>query len=555
MRDPTLASDTAGTIVVSWEIPSPAPSDYRVDWAKSSEAYTSWRVDAGHLYPAGTATTVTIEGLEAGVEYKVRMRARYNAGDYAEDPWSGPFTGDVLITVAALTATLNVPDDHDGSSFTVGLDLSEPIVDSYRHVRDHTFTVTGGSITEARRVNPQTQSGRRVASQWELTVQPTQASNDVILSATGGRSCNQSGALCTLAGQSLSHALNATISRQQGTPSLSVSDAEATEGDDATLDFVVTLAPAATGTVTVDYATSDGTATAGADYTATTGTLTFAAGETTKTVAVPIIDDVIADNGETLNLTLSNASGASLGDSAAVGTIRNTEVPGPVIDLSVQPGTNGTDYIVKWQWPAVRHGRAITAYEIWSKGCGTGRHLMKVVPGIGVTFTEFVTGRDHGGSTFGIRALNSEGAGPCVSKKATPWVSWTTNLAAADFMVGSSTVNGYAQSNGGTSRLGKTTFQVDSRGTTYTVTKLYRSGSTVVFATSPALPQETAAHLALTTQNSTGHIDFVATLCFSDATKSGGDYTWTGTTLSSLGSHVSVLSTVRLNGLVPGSCD
>ena len=60
-------------------------------------------------------------------------------------------------------------------------------------------------------------------------------------------------------------------------PALTVADAEATEGDDATLDFTVTLHPAAAAEVTVDCATQDGTATAGSDYTSTSGTLTFAA--------------------------------------------------------------------------------------------------------------------------------------------------------------------------------------------------------------------------------------------------------------------------------------
>ena len=77
-------------------------------------------------------------------------------------------------------------------------------------------------------------------------------------------------------------------------PALSVADATAAEGDDSTADFVVTLDPAATGTVTVDYATTDGTATAPADYGSTSGTLTFAAGETLKTVSVPIVDDTVA---------------------------------------------------------------------------------------------------------------------------------------------------------------------------------------------------------------------------------------------------------------------
>ena len=61
-------------------------------------------------------------------------------------------------------------------------------------------------------------------------------------------------------------------------PALSVADATAVEG--STLAFVVTLAPAAPGTVRVDWASADGTATAPADYVADAGTLAFAPGET-----------------------------------------------------------------------------------------------------------------------------------------------------------------------------------------------------------------------------------------------------------------------------------
>ena len=77
--------------------------------------------------------------------------------------------------------------------------------------------------------------------------------------------------------------------------------------------------------MTVDYATSDGTATAGEDYTAEAGTLTFAAWETSKTVSMPIIDDEKDDDGETL--TLSDASGAAIADAAATGTIGDAEDP------------------------------------------------------------------------------------------------------------------------------------------------------------------------------------------------------------------------------------
>ena len=72
---------------------------------------------------------------------------------------------------------------------------------------------------------------------------------------------------------------------------------------------------------TVDYATSDGTATAGPDYTATSGRLTFAAGEISKTVPVTVHDDSHDEGSETMVLTLSNPSGAVLGDASATGTI------------------------------------------------------------------------------------------------------------------------------------------------------------------------------------------------------------------------------------------
>jgi hypothetical protein len=75
--------------------------------------------------------------------------------------------------------------------------------------------------------------------------------------------------------------------------------------------------------VTVDYATSDGTATAGQDYTAVSGTLPFGSGVTSSTFAVPITADSVTEGNETVNLTLSNPTGgASLGTpSTAVLTI------------------------------------------------------------------------------------------------------------------------------------------------------------------------------------------------------------------------------------------
>ena len=110
-------------------------------------------------------------------------------------------------------------------------------------------------------------------------------------------------------------------------PELSVADARAKEAAGATMAFVVTMTPASSSAVEVDYQTSDGTATAGEDYMSVMGKLTFLPGQTTKTVSVEVLNDTLDDSGETFTFTLSNPKGgnARLGDAVATGTIENTD--------------------------------------------------------------------------------------------------------------------------------------------------------------------------------------------------------------------------------------
>ncbi len=119
---------------------------------------------------------------------------------------------------------------------------------------------------------------------------------------------------------------------------ISVSDASVTEGNNGTsnLAFTVTLSAAASGPVTVAYATSNGTARAGQDYTAQTGTLIFAAGETSKVVNIQVTGDTAIEADETLRLTLSSPTGATIRDGAGVGSIVND-------DSAVLPALSITD--------------------------------------------------------------------------------------------------------------------------------------------------------------------------------------------------------------------
>jgi len=76
--------------------------------------------------------------------------------------------------------------------------------------------------------------------------------------------------------------------------------------DVGTLPVTVLRTGGTAGSLSVDYATADGTALAGKDYTASSGTLTFAAGETSKTIQIPITNDSTTEENETFTLSLRN---------------------------------------------------------------------------------------------------------------------------------------------------------------------------------------------------------------------------------------------------------
>ena len=131
--------------------------------------------------------------------------------------------------------------------------------------------------------------------------------------------------------------------RGSSLPTLSIADAAVAEG--GTAEFVVTLTPASTETVTVNFETADGTAKAGSDYTQTSATLTFTAGQPTKTISVSTVDDDAQESDERFTVTLRSPDGATLDDHTGEGTIRDNDDDGggrtpelSIGDAAVQEG-------------------------------------------------------------------------------------------------------------------------------------------------------------------------------------------------------------------------
>jgi hypothetical protein len=139
--------------------------------------------------------------------------------------------------------------------------------------------------------------------------------------------------------------VSVTLGGQQSVPgTLALSAATYSVAENGgSLTVTVTRTSGTTGAVSVNYATSDGTAKAGVKYTAVSGTLTFADGSSaSQTFSVPIIDNTVVDGNMTFNVTLSGVTGgATLGASSAVVTIVDNE--GPTEIAQGKPATSSSN--------------------------------------------------------------------------------------------------------------------------------------------------------------------------------------------------------------------
>jgi beta-lactam-binding protein with PASTA domain len=116
------------------------------------------------------------------------------------------------------------------------------------------------------------------------------------------------------------------LSVSTGTPTLSIANATATEGNTlcapcTSMTFTVTLSAASSQTVSVNYSTLQGTAVVTKDYVASSGTVTFAAGEMTKTIVIQIIGDTSRENTETMLVRIAGATNAVISDADGTGAI------------------------------------------------------------------------------------------------------------------------------------------------------------------------------------------------------------------------------------------
>ena len=193
----------------------------------------------------GVWWSYVVQEADVGKAIKVRASFTDNAGN-AESVTSDAVDGPYPLTAT----THDAPASHDGSAaFSFELWFSEAPAVGFATVRDHAFTVTGGSVDNVRRLVP------GYNARWEITVTPSSEA-DVTLALNATTKCSAEGAICNVDGVKLSGVLELVV---PGPSSNSAATGAPTIGGTARVGESLTAS-------TSDIADADGLANASFTY-------------------------------------------------------------------------------------------------------------------------------------------------------------------------------------------------------------------------------------------------------------------------------------------------
>ena len=340
-------------------------------------------VDGTTRFAAATTVTVSVAGTAPSTavdfaavdafDIEIDAGAASGASDFTLMPTDNVlYNTDETITVSGTSgsltvnaATITLADDEGPATLSIN---SPRVTEGSSGSKDLTFTVTLNPISIQPVTVDYADAGSGTAtpgtdyvaiSGGSLTFPARTALQEITVSVRGDTVVEPDETVVV----SLSSPVNAPIGTGTGTgtianddvsdpppvddaPSLSIDSPSVAEGDDdmVSLTFTVTLSPASSAQVTVDYVVT-GTAASGTDYAAITGgTLTFPPGTTSRTITVSVMGDVLNEGDETIVVTLSNVRNAAIDTATGTGTITDDD-SGPKLSIDsprVAEGNSGS---------------------------------------------------------------------------------------------------------------------------------------------------------------------------------------------------------------------
>ena len=187
--DETMTADTSGIA----DGDGLANVSYRYQW-----------IAGGSDIDGATGFSYTLTSSEEGETVQVRVSFTDDAGN--DESLTSAATAAVAARPSPLTASVeSLPDSHRRTgAFTFDIRFSENVKLGFRRMRDHAFEVTGGTITNARRLEQGSNIG------WRITVMPSSHGDvDVVLPVT--TDCGDQAAVCTHDGRMLSKEVSFTV--------------------------------------------------------------------------------------------------------------------------------------------------------------------------------------------------------------------------------------------------------------------------------------------------------------------------------------------------------
>ncbi|MCY4284104.1 MAG: hypothetical protein OXC65_02050, partial [Thiotrichales bacterium] len=371
----TRSGDTSAAASVQWRTADDATKD-----ANPATAGADYRAQA-------TAATLSFKAGEASAT--ITVTTTEDAIDEPEETFlvvlSSPSTG---VAIVEATGTGTITDDDDAPTVSVSDAAAVAEGNDPAATTDMTFTVTLSAASGRSVVVPYTLTGTASAgadytapNPLSVTIAPGDTEGVITVPIKGDKIDESDETVIV----TLTTPENADIDSKAGA---GVGTGRITDDDEATLSiaggsaieglpvtFTVTLSTPSAEAVTVTATTTDGTATAPGDYTAKTETLTIAAGDTKASFAVTTLADQVIEIDETFTVTLSKASGASIADATATGTIIGVKAQFSVSDASAREGQDASFTIT-------RSGDTTgPAFVLWTTGDDPTEGASKASPG------------------------------------------------------------------------------------------------------------------------------------------------------------------------------
>ncbi|MCX7072599.1 MAG: S8 family serine peptidase [Gammaproteobacteria bacterium] len=283
-----------------------AGSDYgaasgTLNWADGDSAAKTFTVAAidDALAEGNESINLTLSAPGGGASLGTQRTAVLNILDNDNAPGSIAFTA-ANVSVAEAAGAVTVSVARTGGSYGAASVSYATANSSAASGSD--YTASSGTLSWA--------SGDSVVKTIRVpvlndTLAEASESFQIRLSAASGASLGSVSSSTVTIVDDDSPSPNGTLQFSAGAQTVAENAGSAT--------ITVSRSLGAVGAVSVNYASSNGSAVAGSDYTATSGTLRWADGDSTaKTFTVPITDDAVAEAGETLTLSLSGATGGAV---------------------------------------------------------------------------------------------------------------------------------------------------------------------------------------------------------------------------------------------------